>query len=174
VTDVSTVVVLDGGRIDAVGRLLASRADAWARSAFGADAVVRTAGPGEGFVDVVRAPDLSGAPLVIVAPSLPLWPQEFATATLSDLDAGCALAIGPVFDGGLYLLALGGPVPGLADLSEDELGGRHVMNGLIELTVRDELEVGLLRTQRGLRTEADVRAVLADPLTDDELRGMLG
>jgi hypothetical protein len=48
------------------------------------------------------------------------------------------------------------------------------MNALIELTVRDELEVGLLRTQRGLRTPADVRALLADPMTDDELRGLLG
>jgi glycosyltransferase A (GT-A) superfamily protein (DUF2064 family) len=174
VSVVSSVVVLDGGRSDAVGRLLASRAAGWARSAFGVDAVVRNAEPGEGFVEVVRDADLLQAPLVIIAPSLPVWPAELAEAALSDLDAGCALAIGPVFDGGLYLLALGGPVPGLDELSEDELGGRHVMNGLIELTVRDELEVGLLRTQRGLRTEADVLAVLADPLTDGELRGLLG
>jgi hypothetical protein len=37
-----------------------------------------------------------------------------------------------------------------------------------------ELEVGLLRAERGLRRPSDVWALRADPLTDAELREMLG
>ena len=35
------------------------------------------------------------------------------------------------------------------------------------------VEVGLLRPERGLRTESDIAAALADPLLDGELRGLL-
>jgi glycosyltransferase A (GT-A) superfamily protein (DUF2064 family) len=169
VTLVPSVVVLDGGRADAVGELLEARARALASSAF--DDAPRRADPGEGLADVLRAQ--GDEPIVVINPALPVWPGELAADALSDLDAGCALAIGPIFDGGFYLFALAAPVPGLAELSEDELTGRHAMNALIALTARDELQVGLLRTQRGLRTDADVRALLADPLTDEELRGLL-
>ncbi len=36
-----------------------------------------------------------------------------------------------------------------------------------------ELEVGLLRAERGLRRAGDVQALRADPMTDAELREML-
>jgi glycosyltransferase A (GT-A) superfamily protein (DUF2064 family) len=168
---VTQVVVLASDCDDAVGRLLAARALAWASESFGG-APPRIAEPGEGLVAVLRAH--RDEPLVVIDPALPVWSPELAAAALSDLQHGCALAIGPIFDGGFYLVALAEPVPGLADLTDEDLAGRHAMNALIELTVRDELEVGLLRTQRGLRTPADVRALLADPMTDEELRGLLG
>ena len=175
---VTTVVVLAAERSEAVDELLAARALFWARSAVGTGAAVRVAEAGEEMVDALRAAGVDGSPpdgwpLVVIAPALPVWSDELAGAVLSDLDDGCPLAIGPIFDGGFYLLALARPIPSLADLSEQELTGRHGMNALIELAARDGLEVGLLRTERGLRRPADVRALLADPLTDAELRRLL-
>jgi glycosyltransferase A (GT-A) superfamily protein (DUF2064 family) len=171
---VTRVVLLDAGRSDAVGELLAARASAWAHASFEGAEVVG-AGAGEGLTDALRRADSEARdrPLVVISPVLPVWPGELALATRSDLEDGCALAVGPIFDGGFYLVALAAPIPGLAELPEDELSGRHGMNVLIELATRDGLEVGLLRTQRGLRHETDVRAMLADPLTDEELRRLL-
>jgi hypothetical protein len=41
------------------------------------------------------------------------------------------------------------------------------------LADRQGWEVGLLRAERGLRRARDVHALLADPLTDPELRALL-
>jgi hypothetical protein len=41
------------------------------------------------------------------------------------------------------------------------------------LAERAGIEVGLLRTERGLRSADDVRALLVDPLCDEELRRLL-
>jgi glycosyltransferase A (GT-A) superfamily protein (DUF2064 family) len=172
---VAAFVVLETGRADAVGELLTARAAAWARASFeGAEIVPSDAGLG--LTEALRRAESeeTDGPLVVMAPVLPVWPDELADAMRSDLGDGCALAVGPIFDGGFYLVALARPIPGLADLPEEELSGRHGMDALIELATRDGLEVGLLRTQRGLRRETDVRALLADPLTDEELRRLLG
>ena len=47
-----------------------------------------------------------GAPVLVVWPVLPRWLPEHGTAILDDLAAGCEASVAPVFDGGLYLLAL--------------------------------------------------------------------
>jgi hypothetical protein len=47
------------------------------------------------------------------------------------------------------------------------------MSAAIVAARQADLEVGLLRTERGLRRPEDVRALLADPLTDREIRELL-
>jgi glycosyltransferase A (GT-A) superfamily protein (DUF2064 family) len=112
--------------------------------------------------------------VLIAWPDLPRWRPEHAAAALTDLRDGCGLSLGPVFDGGFYLIALVRPLPALFALpapawrSPDALG--------IALIAAHEagVEAGLLRAERGLHSPEDVRAALADPLLDPELRALLG
>ena len=88
---------------------------------------------------------------------------------MADLADGCGVAVGPVFDGGLYLMALAAPIPALLEhVQEDD-----AMNRAFLAAHAAGVEVGLLRPERGLRTESDIAAALADPLLDNELRGLL-
>ena len=74
--------------------------------------------------------------------------------------------MGPVFDGGLYMLALtpapadARPLPAGTWDSPDAMG--LVLGAINEAGVA----VGLLRAERALRRPADVRAAVADPLLD--------
>jgi len=78
-----------------------------------------------------------------------------------------------VFDGGFYLLALARPLPALFDLPADTWRSADAMGTALVAAHSAGAEVGLLRTERGLRSPADVAAALADPLLDAELRGLL-
>jgi glycosyltransferase A (GT-A) superfamily protein (DUF2064 family) len=112
-------------------------------------------------------------PLLIAWPDLPRWRAEHATAALEDLRDGCQLSVGPVFDGGFYLVALARLVgevlrlPGATWRSADAIG--------VALAAANAagIESGLLRPERGLRKPGDARAALADPLLDPELRRLL-
>ena len=166
--------------VERVARLsgqLASRARSWAVGAFGAASV--TVVPGDAIRDLgstlanAFASGRDGDPVIAVAPELGTWRPDLATEALDDLAAGCALTLGPIFDGGFYLLGLARPLPALSEASAFGHAGRDPLAGLLALAERERLEVGLLRTERGLRRAADVRALLADPLTDGELRGLL-
>ena len=88
---------------------------------------------------------------------------------MADLDDGCGVAVGPVFDGGFYLVALAAPLPALLELTD----GPDAMNRAFIAAHEAAVGVGLLRPERGLRTESDIAAALADPLLDDKLRGLL-
>ncbi|HEX8975809.1 MAG TPA: DUF2064 domain-containing protein, partial [Solirubrobacteraceae bacterium] len=145
-------------------------------------AAVRVAGPAsaEGAspglsAAVAQAWPGSGAegPLIILWPDLPRWRSAHLTAALSDLADGCDVALGPVFDGGFYLLALSRPIPGLFELPPDAWRSPDAMGMTFALAVKDGVTAGLLRAERALRTAADVAAALADPLLDDELRPLL-
>ncbi|HET9126109.1 MAG TPA: hypothetical protein VFN65_14605 [Solirubrobacteraceae bacterium] len=173
------VTALGEQRARAVDALLLRRARAWAEDAFGAGAVevVAERSPGvavqegEGGAPSGRP---AGETVVAISPDLPVWRPELATALLGDLRAGCPLSLAPVFDGGLYLLALAdasAPIAGA--LTGLDLAGPHGMSGLMALAARAGTEVGLLRAERALRRERDVRALRADPLTDAELRALL-
>ncbi|HLI59446.1 MAG TPA: hypothetical protein VKV21_07240 [Solirubrobacteraceae bacterium] len=187
-------------RASRVRRLLVARARAWAAAAFGADVVSleasgslagaltddgagrRRAGadgrrPGAGHAGAGPAAPggwpADGGTLVAIRPELPAWHPELAPAVRDDLAAGCGLALGPIFDGGLYLLAVAEGALGPNVLRALDLSGPAGLGDLIALARREHRHVGLLRSERGLRRERDVRALLADPLTDPELRVLL-
>ena len=120
-----------------------------------------------------RVAATGGGPVLVAWPELAEWRPEHAASALGDLRAGCDVSVGPVFGGGLYLLALRGFVPTLFDLPDDTWRSSQAMARLLTAAHAAGLEAGLLRAERGLRTGADVRAALADPLLDAELRRLL-
>lgn len=131
-------------------------------------------GPGEVGTAIAAAFSTTTGPLLVVWPELPCWRAPHAAAALGDLDAGCGVSVGPVFDGGLYLMALARPVPELLERVDDSWSGAEAMGLALAAAHETGLEVGLLRAERGLRRQADLRAALADPLLDGELAGVLG
>lgn len=161
---------LGAERAAAVRRLLHGRAMEWAQRV--APDAVWTGAEGETAAAAAqRARDgHGGGPLLVAWPELHRWRPEHAHAALSDLAAGCVLALGPIFDGGFYLLAFARPLPGvLASVDGSDLLGRA-----IAAARETDAPAGLLRAERGLHSAADVAAALADPLLDGELRGLLG
>ena len=156
----------DASRVGAIEALLERRALEWARAVAGDGTVVEAATD----LTAAVAPD---GPTLVVWPELPVWLPETGAAALDDLAAGCAVSIGPVFDGALYLLALAEPIPELLALGERPWHGVQAMARVFGVVEERQLEVGLLRAERGLRRPGDVRALRADPLTDAELREML-
>jgi hypothetical protein len=159
------------GRIAAVEAMLARRALAWARAVAAQTGALVEDGS-DGVAPVGDGPTVAGGaasavgPTLLAWPELPVWLPETGAAALADLAAGCAASIGPVFDGRLYLLALAEPLPGLEVR-------RPTMAQVLRVIEQRRLEVGLLRAERGLREPDDLRALLADPLTDPELLGLL-
>ena len=159
---------LGAERASSVAALLAARAAAWAASV-GGDAVLIPE-PGESLAAAAtRAFAVGEGPLLIARPELPVWRSLHGSAALSDLTDGCGIAVGPVFDGGFYLIGLAEPLPGLLELRD----GPDAMNQAFMAAHEAGIEVGLLRAERGLRSAADVAAALADPLLDAELRALL-
>ncbi|MGH2915365.1 MAG: hypothetical protein ACRDMX_10285 [Solirubrobacteraceae bacterium] len=185
----------DWAAVVAPGRVRASRGDlaAGARTAF----------------------EQLGGSVLVAWPALGHWRSEHAAAALDDLAHGCDVSIGPLFDGGLYLLALARPEPEiLALLDGQRLGdvprpgdagagggaapagvggaegraaptgaggaegraapsGRAGLPAALDAVQGAGLAVGLLHAERGLRTVADLRAALADPMLDPELAAIL-
>jgi len=165
--------LLGDERAEAVQRLLVARAMAWAEELSAGRLAV--AGEAEALADAVnRAFDGSGGrPVVVVWPVLPRWRPAHAEAVLDDLAAGCEAAVAPVFDGGLYLLALARLIPELLELPAEAWDSPDA-TGLVLAPINEaDASVGFVRPERGLRRAADVRAALADPLLDDELRSLL-
>jgi glycosyltransferase A (GT-A) superfamily protein (DUF2064 family) len=156
----------DESRVGAVEALLQRRALEWARVVAGDGTVVEAA------TDLIAAVAPDG-PTLIIWPELPVWLPDTGAAALDDLAAGCAVSIGPVFDGALYLLALAEPIPELLALGERPWHGVQAMARVFSVVEERQLEVGLLRAERGLRRPDDVRALRVDPLTDGELQQML-
>jgi glycosyltransferase A (GT-A) superfamily protein (DUF2064 family) len=103
-------------------------------------------------------------PLLVVWPDLPRLRPEHATAALDDLESGCDVVLGPVIDGGLYLVGIAHPVPKLFALPEQSWRGRDVMMIGLSAVREAGLELGILRAERALHRPSDVRAALADPL----------
>ena len=175
--DDALVALLGPARAAALGRLLVERAWRWGEACFGADAVTTLHGAaslGEAIADAFEHRAAADQrPVVAVIPELAVWRPELAVAALDDLHAGCAVSFGPVFDGGFYLIAVARPLPALLEIPGADWAGRHAMSTVAAVAEREGLEVGLLRTERGLRRPADVRALLADPMTDGELRELL-
>ncbi len=166
--------LLGGERSDALERLLLARATEWGEGMGGGR--VSVAGAGEGLSDTVRDgfARAGGGPVIVVWPVLPRWRAEHSDAVLDDLAAGCEASIAPVFDGGLYLLALTRIIPALLELPVEAWDSPDATGLVLAPINQAEAPVGLVRPERALRRPADVRAALADPLLDGELRALLG
>jgi glycosyltransferase A (GT-A) superfamily protein (DUF2064 family) len=81
--------------------------------------------------------------------------------------------VAPVFDGGLYLLAMARIIPALLALPAEAWDSPDA-TGLVLAPINEAgASVGLVRPERALRRPTDVRAALADPLLDGELRSLL-
>jgi len=98
-----------------------------------------------------------------------VWRPLHGAGALADLAAGCGVAVGPIFDGGFYLLAFADPLPALLEVPRS----LDAMNRAFVIAHDAGVGIGLLRPERGLRGAWDVAAALADPLLDEELRGLL-
>lgn len=123
---------------------------------------------------VARVFARSNGPLLIVWPDLPQLRPEHAAAALDDLDAGCDVVLGPVIDGGFYLIAIARPLPQLFSLPEQAWRSPDVMTVGIAAARDAGLEIGILRAERALHRPADVRAALADPMLPRRVAEILG
>ncbi len=116
----------------------------------------------------------SSGPIFIVWPDLPRLGEIHAEAARLDLTAGADLVLGPVFDGGYYLIAIARPLPSLFALPEAVWRGPDSFNQVLLAASKAGLEVGILRGERALHRPADARAALADPLLPDAVARALG
>lgn len=151
---------------------LVSRAEAWGQGVAGARVRVRS--HRDNLEDALTSAFATqDGPLLVVWPWLAQLRHEHAAGALEDLDEGCELVLGPVIDGGLYLLGLARPIPEVVSLPEERLQDPDVMTIAFAAAQEAGLEVGLLRAERALRRPSDVRAALADPLLPPEVRVIL-
>jgi glycosyltransferase A (GT-A) superfamily protein (DUF2064 family) len=166
------VAAIGDQRSATLRRTLMGRLLSWATEV--APGAVHLADPAEGPAEAAtRALGSSDRPLLIAWPDLPRWRPDHAAAALGDLDAGCELSLGPVFDGGFYLVAFAHPLAALPTLPDEAWHGADSMAIALTAAHRAGVEAGLLRAERGLHSPEDVRAALADPLLDAELRSLL-
>ncbi len=112
-------------------------------------------------------------PLLIVWPDLPRLGPTHAAAALDDLRAGAEVVLGPVFEGGLYLIGIARPMPALFTLPERAWRSPDLVNIAVAAAHEAGLTIGLLRPERALHRPGDVRAALTDPLLPPELGRIL-
>jgi glycosyltransferase A (GT-A) superfamily protein (DUF2064 family) len=112
-------------------------------------------------------------PLLIVWPVLGRLGLSHASGALEDLADGCDVVLGPVFDGGLYLVGVRRPAPALFGLPERSWRSPELISIAVAAAQKSGLQIGLLRTERALLRPADVRSALADPLLAPELQRVL-
>jgi glycosyltransferase A (GT-A) superfamily protein (DUF2064 family) len=115
----------------------------------------------------------SHGPLIVVWPDLPQLRHQHAKSALDDLRAGCDVVLGPAMDGGLYMLAIGRPLPKLFSLPETAWRSPDVMTIGLAAARHAGLDVGILRPERALHRPADIRAAVADPLLPEKFARIL-
>jgi len=153
------------GLEDLAGALLRRTKD-WARELIGADPEVL-----ELPREAERLASAEGT-VLLLRPALVRLSPEQAGDLVDDLEAGCNLIFGPTLAGGWYLLALN---PADADLIAAAGDGSPGSAGRLLAAARhhDGMEVGMLRAERDLNVDSDLRAAAADPLVDIELTRLL-
>jgi hypothetical protein len=171
--DPAVVVMAAGGGTEPVAGLtaaLASEAERWA-VAVAPGRVHHVDGPLAGATARVLAS--RQGPLLVVWPVLARLRPDHATAALGDLRDGAELVVGPVIDGGVYLLGLSRPLGELVDMPDDGWSKTDAISTVLAAAARGGFEVGILRAERALRQPSDVRAALADPITPAGIREIL-
>lgn len=160
------------GAADPLQAALTQIATDWGREVAGAG--FRVADPAASLPDEIgRAFSDHGGPLLVIWPCLPQLRPDLAGAALGDLASGCSLVLGPVIDGGLYLLGLAAAVPAVLSLPEAVWQRQDAMETAVSAAHDHGLEVGILRAERALRGEADAAAALADPLLPEAVAQLL-
>jgi glycosyltransferase A (GT-A) superfamily protein (DUF2064 family) len=161
-------------RAAALQEELTKQAMAWARQLTGAQ--LATADPDRSLADQIArhaaGPDRAW-PLVVIWPVLPRPRRQDGEGALEDLRTGADLVLGPMMDGGLYLLGLAKAAPEILANLERAWDHEDAMPLALAATRDDGLEVGVLRVERALRRQADAEAALADPLLPDEVARIL-
>lgn len=112
-------------------------------------------------------------PLIVITVDVPMLGAVHAQGALADLEAGCDVTVGAATGGGFYLLGLrDGRLPAVPPSGEDR-GAGEPLAAMFAASAGGALRVGLLRSERDLRTPADAHAALADPLTPRDVRAAL-
>jgi hypothetical protein len=165
--------LLGAERAGRLEELLLARAMQWASEL--SPGGLHVAAESETLADAVErvGADVGGPALLVIWPALPRWRAEHAEGVMDDLASGCGASVGPVFDGGLYMLGLGRALPSLSALPEETWDSPDAMGRVLGAVNQAGVAVGLLRAERGLRRPGDLWAAVADPLLDDELRALL-
>lgn len=114
-----------------------------------------------------------GGPVVLIGVDTPQLRPEVGFAAVDDLRNGTDVTFGPAADGGYYLVGLREPHPEIFALPSELWGGPQVLERSLALAHRAGLQLAMLRTERDLDDEHDVRAMLADPLTPPEIARIL-
>jgi glycosyltransferase A (GT-A) superfamily protein (DUF2064 family) len=162
--------LLGAERAAALAAALRAETERWANTV--APGAVHSAGGSLADATALVLSEHDG-PLLVVWPVLARLRLEHASGALSDLDSGCDLVVGPVIDGGLYLLGLSRPLAELVNVAEETWSGTDAMTAALQAAAEAGREVGLLRAERALRQPSDVRAALADPLTPERVGRVL-
>ncbi len=113
-------------------------------------------------------------PILVVWPDLPQLKLAHGEAAIHDLAGGADVVLGPVFDGGFYLIGMARQIPEVFNVPEEALRSPGGFNLLLQLAYKSKLQVGLLQAERALRRPADLRAVMVDPLFDGPVARALG
>jgi glycosyltransferase A (GT-A) superfamily protein (DUF2064 family) len=118
-----------------------------------------------------------GGPVLVLWPDLPNLRAAHGAAALADLAAGADIVLGPVFDGGFYMIALARPLPRLFELDEGAWRAPGAVGMAMVAALQNgagDIEVGILRVERAIHRPADVRAALADPMLTPAVARVLG
>ena len=156
---------LDNAAREALSSKLLDRATEWATTVAAGEPVVTD------LKGLAAAAD-GAESLLVLRPALISYGAGLAADLRSDLDAGCGLIVGPTLTGGWYLLALAPANLDLLRAAGD--GGPRSAGGLLGAARGvPNLEAGLLRAERDLVSDADLRAAQADPLVDPEVAALI-
>ena len=134
---------------------------------------------GEGPQVAADGEPLSAQLVPYRGPLLVLWPVlsrprvQDGEGAIEDLRSGADLVLGPVMDGGLYLLGLARPAAELVAELEGSWEHDDAMPLAVAATRDRGLEVGVLRVERALRRLADAEAAVVDPLLPEGVAAIL-
>jgi hypothetical protein len=164
--------LLGPDRLSALRAELVGQAEAWSRELAGA-ALHRTS-PGRSLAEAVgRLFAQQRGPVIVVWPVLPWLRAEHGAGTLDDLRGGADVVLGPLMGGGFYLLGFSRPLPELLVVLDRSSAGEDPTPAALAAAGNAGLDIGYLRPERALLTQADVAAALSDPLTPEPIRRIL-
>lgn len=110
--------------------------------------------------------------VLLIRPSVVRISPDQAEELCDDLENGCNAVIGPTLVGGWYMLALTCGNAKLIDAAGD--GGEGSVGQFLSVAQAEPgLEVGILRSERALNGDADLRAAAADPLVEAQIATLL-